>query len=175
MSKRHCECAQSSVAVTLVLPGNKPDIERILRVTSTPVIEKSAVIEKKVVFSGHIDVLVEYVGCVREHTQPVHFASFKAPVSHFIEHRSARPDLEARLGARIEHQEFDVIDRRTVIGTLILKVCILRLEAAKHLAKSCTTFTHSAACGAKDPACSKKPPICEASDCQTCSCVVIDC
>lgn len=173
MGCRHHACTQITVSNTLLIPDSKPDIERIIRVTSNPVITKSVVIDHKIIFSGCIDVFVEYVGCVCGHTQPVHFSSFKIPFNHFIDSRSARATQEASLSASIEFQEFQTANRRHVAALIILKICLLKLEKTKcrTLASTCPAQFISTEQIHQTGFCAATSPINDTVCSKTCSCV----
>lgn len=176
MGCRHRAYTQVTVTNTLMIPDSKPDIERIIRVTSNPVITKSVVIDHKIIFSGCIDVFVEYVGCVCGSTQPVHFASFKVPFAHFIDNRGARAVHQAKLGAGIEFQEFHTQSRRLISALIIIKVCLLKLEIAKCRSLSGTCPAQFIAAEPASPA-SCLPlfsPLRDTACSQPCSCVTCE-
>ncbi|MDR3561297.1 MAG: DUF3794 domain-containing protein [Negativicutes bacterium] len=134
---RHCRRKnQEALTATLVIPDTKPDIERVLRVISTPEVKRISAICRKVVFTGEVHVLVEYVACDRKNTQPVHFASFKIPFAQFIDHRCAHPGLDAKISVEVEFQEAKQKDRRTITLFLILKAAIRKLDGARIIVNS---------------------------------------
>lgn len=140
---------------TLVVPSHKPDIERILRVTSTPVINKTAVISKKVVFSGHVLIHIEYVACVPGNSQPVHFVSFKAPFADFIDDPCAHPGQNAELKVEVEFQEFHTVSKRSISKLIVLKICLVKLKE-----KGCDCAPHPC-----PPPCSNPCPPHKGKDC----------
>lgn len=121
---------QFSLHVTLVIPDTKPDIERILRVTSTPTIDKVSVIAGKVIIAGTVLLFVEYIACSHLHTQPLHGAEFNAPFAHFLEHPKARCSHSAAIAAQIEFQEVQLLDRRTLSVFMIIETEIIRFDQA---------------------------------------------
>lgn len=135
MSCKH-QKNQLPLNLTLVIPDSKPDIERVLRVTSTPEIDKIAAISGKVIITGNVCLLVEYVACSHLNNQPVHFAEFKAPFATFIKHRQAQCSRSASISARVEFQEVQLIDRRTIVIFIILETVILKINQSKMLIQS---------------------------------------
>ena len=117
-------CTQLSVNGDLTIPQHKPDIESILRITTTPIIEKTIPIHKKVIFIGHVRICVEYVACVPECTQPIHFVSFVVPFNGLICHRFVRPNLKVFLKTKILFQELQIIDPRSIKKVIALKIGI---------------------------------------------------
>lgn len=132
--KRHKN--QMSLNPTLIIPDSKPDIERVLRVTSTPEIDKISTISGKVILTGNVSILVEYVACSHLNSQPIHFAEFKAPFAHFIEHRRAHSSRSANISVRVEFQEVQLFDRRTITVFIIIETVILKFDQSKMLIKS---------------------------------------
>jgi len=176
MSCRNRRKNQEALTATLVIPDNKPDIERVIRVTSTPVIKRITAICRKVVFTGEVDVFVEYVACNKGNTQPVHFASFKIPFAQFIDHRCAHPHLDAKLSIEVEFQEAKIKDRRTITLFLILKGAILKLDGARIVVNphSCRAenMVHNSQEECKVCSCAHIIDDCSSS--QPCSCVTCD-
>ena len=134
MTCRHRRNNQLSIAKTLVIPDNKPDIERVLRVTTTPEVMKTSIIKGKVIFTGELKIFVEYVACSPCNTQPIHFAPFKTSFAHFVDHRCAQPWQDAKIAAIIEFQELRVIDRRTINAFFIVKAVVVKLDGSRIMA-----------------------------------------
>lgn len=161
-----CRCPrknQTSITETLVIPDNKPDIERVLRVTSTPFIKKTTVIHRKVILTGEINICVEYVAAAHCNSQPVHFASFRIPVTMFVDHPRAHAHNDAKILVAVEFQDVKIIDRRKLTLFLILKAVVLKLEVAKVLVKSQVSSS-----------CQEQCQDYETEGCSSASCV-IDC
>jgi hypothetical protein len=136
-------CTQISVNGNLTIPQHKPDIESILRITATTVIDKSVTIRKKVIFIGHVLICVEYVACVPDSTQPKHFVSFAIPFNGLICHRFARANLKACLKTKFLFQDFQVIDLRTIKQIIALELCILKFaRIGKSLPAHCSEPCH---------------------------------
>lgn len=174
MGCRHNAKTQISINTSLVIPDTKPDIERIIRATSCPIITKVIVIDRKVIFSGHIEIVVEYSACVPCNTQPVHVASFKVPFADFIDHSCARSGQEARISLEIEFQRFHCVNRRTITAMVIFKACVFKLEPARYRAKTVICPPEHITCGAEPVFC-QPVPVYDTSECQPCSCVSCDC
>ncbi|MTI81696.1 MAG: DUF3794 domain-containing protein [Firmicutes bacterium] len=132
MSQKYRHCNQIVVNGHQKVPNHKPKIQRILRVTTTPVLTKIVVINKKVVFAGHLLIFLEYVASVPDKSQPVHFTSFKVPFADFVEHSCAHSGMKADLDVEIEFQEFHTIDDRLINKIVIFKVCIVNLKDKKY-------------------------------------------
>ncbi|MEL7636071.1 MULTISPECIES: DUF3794 domain-containing protein [Sporomusa] len=143
---------QVSITDKLSIPCHKPDIESILRVTTTPIIDKTVTMHKKVIFSGHILVCVEYVACVPDGTQPVHFVSFSIPFGGLICHRFLCEKLKACLKAKFLFHECHLIDPRTIKKVIALKVCLRKLfRVRKCLPVPCCEPGHTVACKPDKP------------------------
>lgn len=119
---------------TLTLPKNTPEIDFILRVTSTPKIEKTIIIDKQISFSGHVVICVEFVSSKNDSTQTVHFISFEAPFIALINHCRIRSGMECQLSASIKQQDFQLISPKSINKLIVIKVCVLRLT------KSCNSL-----------------------------------
>lgn len=118
---------QVAVNGVLTLPDHIPDIDFILRVTSTPIIDNAVVIDKQVSFSGHILICTEMVSSTPECPQLVHFASFETPFIGLIDHYYARTGMDVQLGTSIKHQDFRMLSPRCINKLIVVKICILRL------------------------------------------------
>lgn len=123
---------QFAVNGILTLPQHIPDIDFILRVTSTPIIKKTVIVDKQISFSGHVIICIEFVSSDPTPTQTVHFISFEVPFVALINHRWAKSGMDCQLGTAIEHQEFQLTNPKCINKLIVIKVCVLRLG------KSCT-------------------------------------
>lgn len=168
---------QLSISKVLIVPDNKPDIERVLRVISTPEVRKTSIIKGKVVLTGDIHVSVEYVACSHCNTQPVHFASFRIPFAHFIDHKCAQPWQEAKISAAVEFQEIQLINRRTLNIFIILLAVIRKLDGANVLIKSQVCTPTLGATGSPECIDPCSDHVVDCSACQPCGCAScsIDC
>lgn len=128
MRNDHKNCTQITTNGTLTIPEHKPNIDFLLRVTSTPCIDKTVVVDKKVVFSGRVLIGVEYVACIPDCSQPMYFVSFETPFNGFIDHNQVRVSMSIQLKVSIGFQEFQAIDSRTINQLMILKVGILKIS-----------------------------------------------
>lgn len=118
---------QSALHGKLSLPEKKPDVDFLLRVTSTPFIDKIVVLDKTIMFSGHILVCVEYVARLPDCAQPLCFSSFELPFEGAISHCKARTCMNAQLQAAIKLQEFQALDARSITYLIVVKVQVSRL------------------------------------------------
>lgn len=134
------ECRKSiQVAVNgiLTIPEYIPDIDFILRVTSTPIIENAIVIDKQISFSGHVLICVEMVSSKIDCPQTVHFFSYETPFIGLMDHWCARASMDAQLSASIKHQEFKMLTPKCINKLIVIKISLLRLT------KSCKSVnTH---------------------------------
>jgi|GEM_PF-1661227 len=129
------ECRKSmQVAVngTLTIPECIPDIDFILRVTSTPIIENAIVIDKQISFSGHVLICIEIVSSKPDRPQTVHFTSFETRFIGIMDHCRARAGMDAQMSASIKHQEFKMLTPKCINKLVVVKISLLRLT------KSCT-------------------------------------
>ncbi|QDR82805.1 DUF3794 domain-containing protein [Sporomusa termitida] len=141
----HKRSTQLTINDILTIPEDKPDIEFLLRVTATPVINKGAGAEKTINFSGHILICIEYVAGIPDDTQPIHFVSFELPFEEMLRHRHMRPEMNAQLKGLVEIPEFQRISPRNIKILINFKVYSLRLARANkplppHLCKPYTNL-----------------------------------
>lgn len=123
--KRH---TQFAVNGTLSLPKHTPDIDFILRATSTPIIRKTIILDKQISFSGYVNICIEFVSSNFSSTQTVHFVSFEAPFTAIINHCHAKAGMDCQLKACIKHQDFQLVDNRCINKLIVIKVSILKLS-----------------------------------------------
>ena len=131
------ECKRSKqVAVTgiLTLPECMTDIDFILRVTSTPIIDNATVINKQISFCGHVLICIEFVSSKSDCPQTVHFISTEIPFIGLLDHCCARASMGAELSASIKHQEFNMLTPRCVNQLIMVKISLIRLT------KSCESL-----------------------------------
>jgi len=124
------ECKKSmQVAVNgiITIPEYIPDIDFILRVTSTPMIENAIVIDKQISFSGHVLIAVETVSSKADCPQTVHFFSYKTPFIGLMDHWCARTNMDVQLNASIKHQEFKLLTPKCINKLIVIKISLLRL------------------------------------------------
>ena len=131
-------CTQISVSDILTVPEHKPDIESILRISTTAIIDKTVTTRKKIFFCGHVDICVEYAACACDCTQQIHFLHTEIPFKGLRLHRYAREHLESFLKAKIRFCESDMISTRAVNAIIILKLCKLKYRRiVKHPDPQC--------------------------------------
>jgi len=124
------ECRKSmQVAVNgiLTIPEYMPDIDFILRVTSTPIIENAIVIDKQISFSGHVLICIEMVSSKSDCSQIVHFISYETPFIGIMDHWCARASMDAQMSASIKHQEFKMLTPKCINKLIVVKISLLRL------------------------------------------------
>jgi len=124
------ECRKSmQVAVNgiLTVPEYMPDIDFILRVTSTPMIENAIVIDKQISFSGHVLICIEMVSSKFDCPQTVHFFSCETPFIGLMDHWCARTSMDAQMSASIKHQEFKMLTPKCINKLIVVKISLLRL------------------------------------------------
>jgi hypothetical protein len=119
---------QIAVNGSLPLPSHTPDIDFLLRVTSTPVIKKTIILDKQISFSGHVNICIEFVSSNFDSTQTVHFISFETPFIALINHCCAKAGMDCQLKASIKHQEFQLINSRCINKLIVIKVCVIKLS-----------------------------------------------
>lgn len=130
---------QVAVNGVLMVPAHIPDIDFILRVTSTPIIDNAIVIDKQISFSGHILICLEMVSSKSDCLQTVHFTSFETPFIGLIDHYCARTSMDVQLGASIKHQDFKMLTPRCINKLIVVKICILRLmKSCKSINAHCS-------------------------------------
>jgi len=124
--------AKNQLAITksLIIPETKPDIERVLKVTSIPEIHKSSTIPGTVTLTGKVNVFVEYVACSHDNSQPIHFSEFEISFAHFVDHRCIKRCQNVNVCISVKFQEVQVINRRSINIFLILKAVILKFGAS---------------------------------------------
>lgn len=118
---------QFAVNGFLTLPKDAPDIDFILRVTSTPKILKTMIMDKQISFSGHVIICIEFVSSKPGSPQTVHFISFETPFISLINHCCAKTGMDCQLSASIKQQDFQLINSKCINKLIVIKVCVLRL------------------------------------------------
>jgi len=136
VSNRHCTKNQLAITKVLIMPDVKPDIERILRVTSTPKIHKYSTIPETVALTGKVNTVVEYVACSHNNSQPIHFSEFEIPFAHFIDHPCIKKCQNVNMCISVEFQEVQVLNRRSITIFLILKTVLVKIGPSKLVGES---------------------------------------
>ncbi|SFM31459.1 SPOCS domain-containing protein [Pelosinus propionicus] len=119
---------QIAVNGALSLPNHAPDIDFLLRVTSTPIIKKTIILDKQISFSGHVNIYIEFVSSNFNSTQTVHFISFETPFIALINHCCAKTGMDCQLKAFIKHQDFQLINNRCINKLIVLKIRVIKLS-----------------------------------------------
>lgn len=153
------ECRKSmQVAVNgiLTIPEYMPDIDFILRVTSTPIIENAIVIDKQISFSGHVLICIEMVSSKSDCPQTVHFTSYETPFIGLMDHWCARASMDAQMSASIKHQEFKLLTPKCINKLIVVKISLLRLTKSckpinAHCSEPCLTLLCQAPCPSTCP------------------------
>lgn len=127
--RNHRRARQFAANSTLTIPSDKPDIEILLRVTSTPVIEQCVVSPRQLRITGYISICAEYVASVHDGTQPVTFIFFRLPFDETFVHYRARTGMNAYLKCNINTQQLHLINAREL--SLSLNVRILGVKLAR--------------------------------------------
>ncbi|ADL06837.1 DUF3794 and LysM peptidoglycan-binding domain-containing protein [Thermosediminibacter oceani] len=106
--------AQTVVEGIILLPGGKPDIERVLSVEAevNPQSLEINILDGKVMVEGSIDVQALYVGCVPSGSQPVHFVEGTVDFSFFVKIPGAKKNMDVRVKSRVEHVQFSCKENR---------------------------------------------------------------
>lgn len=119
---------QFAVNGMLPLPSHTPDIDFLLRVTSTPIIERTIILDKQISFSGHVNICIEFVSSDFSSTKTVHFISFESPFIGIIHHCCAKSGMDCQLEASIKHQELHLTTDKCINKLIVIRVCIVKLR-----------------------------------------------
>lgn len=113
------------------LPESAPSIDFILRTTAFPHIDHTSVINKKIVFCGHIDLCIEYVSRTTDCTQSVYFVHFELPFNcNVIQNSRIKRTMNVQLKATVEYQHVDIHDCRCIEAISVVKVSILNVTSS---------------------------------------------
>ncbi|ADL11629.1 DUF3794 and LysM peptidoglycan-binding domain-containing protein [Acetohalobium arabaticum] len=117
------DTVRESVSGELTVPDEKPDIERVLEVTTEISTETATVEEGGVDLDIELEVGVLYVADVPEDDpqQPVHFFEGPVSVSNFVELPNAEPGMHVITDVQIIRTSSDFIDERTIEVTATLR------------------------------------------------------
>lgn len=135
--------AQISVNDTLSIPENKPDIQSIVRISSTSVIDKTITLKKKIYFCGHVDMCIEYVANASDSTKQIHFLRTDIFFTGLLFHPLARKRFNAYLKTFIRFCNAEVTSPRTISTIILLKICKVKFSRIPH--------THKYQCKPKHP------------------------
>ncbi len=128
MSRRkHRRIHQFTSSCTFVTPDDKPEIEFLLRATSTPIIEQCVVSGKQIRVTGYINFFTEYVAVVDDGTQPVNFLFHKLPFDRTIAYHRAREGMSAFLKCDITKQYMHLCNSKEVAITTHIKIFGMKL------------------------------------------------
>jgi len=116
----------------LTIPDNKPDIDFLLRVTSTPIIEQCVVSPRQLHLTGYVNIYAEYVASVHDGTQPVTFIFFKLPFDETFVHTRARTGMNAYLKCDINTQQLQLINSRELAISLNVRILGVKLARSYH-------------------------------------------
>lgn len=125
--RKHGRSLQFATSGNLILPGDRPDIEFLLRVTSTPIIEQCVVSSRQIHIIGHIKVFTEYVASVHDGTQPVAFVVFMLPFDETFAHHHARAGMNACLRCAISTQHLQLSNPKELAMSLNVKILGVKL------------------------------------------------
>lgn len=130
--RKHRKTRQIAINSNLAIPADKPDVDFLLRVTSTPVIEQCIVSPRQMHITGYISLCAEYVAAVRDGTQPVTFIFFKLPFDHNIVHYRARTGMNACLKCDITTQQLHLTNSRELALSLNVRISGIKLARSHH-------------------------------------------
>lgn len=160
-----CRNTQTVVTNTLVLPENKPSIAQLLRATTSAHIDKSLVVDRGILFSGHLLMFVEYAAQVPNCSHPIHFVCFEIPFQGVFDHCCARTGMNVRLVARIKSQELTLLTPRSMDEMIVLKIHIDKLTKGE-----CPNVPQE--CHSIMTLCSPHQAEEECSSCSSCGCKI---
>ncbi|WP_028972328.1 DUF3794 domain-containing protein, partial [Sporomusa ovata] len=145
---------QISVNGILTVPKHKPDIQSILRTSTTTKIDKTITIRKKIFFTGHVCIRIEYIACSSDHSQPIHFLQAEIPFNGLLLHKFARERFNTCLQTRIRISETEVVNPRMINTIVLLKLCKLKFSRIpKHSQQKCSKPSPGNLCKHIDPHC----------------------
>lgn len=128
MSRRkHWRIHQFTSSSTFAIPDDKPEIEFLLRATSTPIIEQCVVSDKRIRVTGYINIFAEYVAAVDDGTQPVTFLFYKLPFDRTIAYHRAREGMSAFLKSDITKQYMHLCNSKELVITAHIKFFGMKL------------------------------------------------
>ena len=130
--RKHRRARQFATNSNLTLPGDKPDIDFLLRVTSTPVIEQCVVLPRQMRITGYISICAEYVASVHDDTQPVAFIFFRLPFDETFVHTHARTGMNAYLKCDITTQQLQLTNSRELAISLNVRILGIKLARSYH-------------------------------------------
>jgi hypothetical protein len=128
---------QISINDMLTIPQHKPDIQSIHHIYTTAIIDKTITIKKKIYFSGHVDICIEYVACSSDCTQHIHFLRTEIPFNSLLLHPFARERFNAILKTKIKFCQTDITSSRTINTIILLKLCKVKFSRIPHAQKYC--------------------------------------
>lgn len=154
-------CTQISINGIVTIPKHKPDIQSILRISTTATIDNTITVHKKIFFAGHVDVCIEYVACSTGNLQPIHFLQSQLPFNGLLFHPLARKRFRTWLKTKIRFCEAEITSSRTIDTIVLVKLCKLKFSRiAKHAPHPCcppATQAHAGACHCGHTACCEEP------------------
>ncbi|MGM0470891.1 MAG: DUF3794 and LysM peptidoglycan-binding domain-containing protein [Bacillota bacterium] len=124
------DTVRESVTGDLTVPDEKPDIERVLEVTTDVGTVSPTLEEGGVNLDIELDVGVLYVASVPEEEpqQPVHYFEGPVAVSNFVELPDAEPGMHVISDVQVIRTNSDLIDERTVEVTATLRKFVKVVE-----------------------------------------------
>lgn len=125
--RKHTRARQFTTNSNLIIPGEKPDIDFLLRVTSTPIIEQCVVSPKQMRITGYISICAEYVASVHDGTQPVNFIFSRLPFDETFVHYRARTGMNAYLKCDTNTQHLELTSPREIAISLNVKIAGVKL------------------------------------------------
>lgn len=138
-------CPETILQGTLYIPEKKPGVDMLLRATSTPAIDKIVLLDKKILISGQLLLVIEYAARVPDGSQPLCMATYSLPFQSCLTHCRARSGMNAQLQALVKMQAIQPVDTRTLSYLLLLHITLCRLTKGGetcpcHTLSSCLTL-----------------------------------
>ncbi|OCL25763.1 peptidoglycan-binding protein [Orenia metallireducens] len=116
------DTVRESITKEVPIPvAEKPDIERILEVSTKIESTEVTVEEGGVTIDGVIEVGVMYVADTAEGDQPVHYFHGEMTFTNFVDIPEAEDYMSAYVDVDILRSSYDFVDERTVEVTVVLK------------------------------------------------------
>ena len=124
--------SQISIHSILTIPENKPDINSILRVSATPKIKNTENMHRKLLFSGCIDICVDYLACTADKAEVIYFWRTELPFNGLLFHRVARECFSASIQTKIIFCKNEIITPRTLSALFVLKLSKVKFSRLPH-------------------------------------------
>jgi len=104
------------------LPEGKPDILKVVDIQVKVRLNDTIVLEDKVIVEGEVEARILYAADLP--TQPVHFFHHTFPFLQFVKLYGVQPGMEAGVYFDVEYSDTDVIDKRSIETTVLIKTVV---------------------------------------------------